>query len=254
MSKRTWNDKVKEEGEEEEEEEEEDSSDETSSEEEGTKSTVVVGNLEGKLETIYTEELKKRLKGALSISVDWSTRMAMVEYKDEEAAAQAVSETDNMSLFGSVVRAGPSSGKSAELCVTNISSKTTDEDIRKLMEVHGSVLTCSIKQKDDGTRRCFVRFSDPSFAKAALKETDGTILHSSRLTVVEPPPMVIKPKEEKDTKGGKGGKGGKGDRKGGKKNGDHGGKGGKNNSKGKDGKGGKKGKGKNKRPGSNAIR
>ena len=171
MSKRTWEDKV-DEGDEDNDDETKSSSESSSEEEEeeeGAKSTVVVGNLEGKLETIYTEELKKRLKGVLSVSVDWSTRMAMVEYKDEASAAEAVSETDGTLLFGSTISAGPSSGKTSELCVTNISAATSDSDIRKLMEPHGNVLTCSIKQRDDNTRRCYVRFSDPSFAKKALK-------------------------------------------------------------------------------------
>eukprot|EP00754_Rhynchopus_humris_P041407 Rhum_TRINITY_DN24986_c0_g1::Rhum_TRINITY_DN24986_c0_g1_i1::g.180765::m.180765 len=231
------------------------------------KKTVVIGNLEGRLEIIYSEVLAKKFPGAKGIVVDWKTKTAMVEYESEEQAAAVVGKVNNEPLFGEPLRCGVSSGATTELLFSNLPVRATGEDVANMIRRGGAEAPAPKRRRksgaaaaseggaaedtsgllhvkhvvgNDGTCKCYCKFSDRSFSDAALKVFDGHTLFGSRITVVEPPPMVLN-KGGKDSKGGKGGKkdGGKGDSKGdGKKGfkGDGGKKGGK-----KDGKSSRKG-------------
>ena len=163
MSKR----KRDEEEEEEEECVEEGSSEETASDDsgDGLKRTVVVGNLEGKMEVIYQSVLSARFPGAAEITVDWKTRTAVIEMGNEDKAAVAAQEFNGSTIFGENVTCGVSSGVTAELLFTNLAPKSTANDIKKLIGDDSGVLSCKIAEsRDKSFNRCFVRFADKSNA------------------------------------------------------------------------------------------
>eukprot|EP01061_Rhynchopus_euleeides_P012252 TRINITY_DN2189_c1_g1_i2.p1 TRINITY_DN2189_c1_g1~~TRINITY_DN2189_c1_g1_i2.p1 ORF type:complete len:191 (+),score=64.02 TRINITY_DN2189_c1_g1_i2:56-574(+) len=151
------------------EEEEEDTQDEEDSDhdadDDGMKRTVVVGNLEGKMELIYQDVLKTQFPGAKEIKVDWKTRTALVEFGSVEKAATASSDYNGTMLFGEKVACGVSSGATCELCFSNIAQRTTVDDIRALVPKDSGLLSVKLVESADKViKRVYARFADRSGA------------------------------------------------------------------------------------------
>ena len=159
------------------------------------KKTVVIGNLEGRLEIIYNEVLAKKFPGAKGIVVDWKTKTAMVEYESEEQAAAVVGKVNNEPLFGEPLRCGVSSGATTELLFSNLPVRATGEDVANMIRRGGAEAPAQKRRRKsgaeageggaaedtsgllhvkhvvggDGTCKCYCKFSDRSFSDAALK-------------------------------------------------------------------------------------
>lgn len=67
--------------------------------------------------------------------------------------------------------------------VRNLAFEATAAEVRTLMEAFGTVKTCRLPKKFDGTNRgfAFVEFLDKSDAKNAVRGVSGTHLYGRRL-------------------------------------------------------------------------
>ena len=92
-----------------------------------------------------------------------------------------------------------------KLYVGNLSFGTTEGDLRRLFEAHGTVTSCSlIMDKMTGKSRgfAFVEMSSPAEAAKAISELAGKDCDGRALTVNE-----AKPREDRPSRGGGGGGG-----------------------------------------------
>ncbi|KAH7429966.1 hypothetical protein KP509_09G075800 [Ceratopteris richardii] len=113
-----------------------------------------------------------------------------VHFEQESSAQNVIEKVNGMVLCDKQVYVGPfirrqarekDSGNSRfnNVFVKNLSEITTDEDLRKIFGVHGTITSAVIMRDADGKSKCFgfVNFDRPEDAAKAVKALNGTIFN-----------------------------------------------------------------------------
>ncbi|KAH7429965.1 hypothetical protein KP509_09G075700 [Ceratopteris richardii] len=113
-----------------------------------------------------------------------------VHFEQESSAQNVIEKVNGMVLCDKQVYVGPfirrqarekDSGNSRfnNVFVKNLSEITTDEDLRKISGVHGTITSAVIMRDADGKSKCFgfVNFDRPEDAAKAVKALNGTIFN-----------------------------------------------------------------------------
>ncbi|KDP36031.1 hypothetical protein JCGZ_09997 [Jatropha curcas] len=116
-----------------------------------------------------------------------------VQFENEEAAQSAIKRLNGMLINDKQVYVGlfvrrqernlaNGSPKFTNVYVKNLSESTTDEDLKKVFSVYGTITSAVVMRDQNGKSRCFgfVNFQNPDSAAAAAEKLNGTTFNDDK--------------------------------------------------------------------------